>query len=105
MGHPRPLFRFYFRLFKQILQFLQQINVKKVHPVCSSGICNSQTSEYESTHITTRAGLPPFFNTLVLSLSVGGTRTYDLSHMCLFHLVLDQFSQQETTRFGWLNCE
>ena len=25
MGHPRPLFRFYFRLFKQTLQFLQKL--------------------------------------------------------------------------------
>ena len=29
---------FYFRLFKQTLQFLQQINVKNVHPVHDAGI-------------------------------------------------------------------
>ena len=33
MAHPRPLF-----LIKQTLQFLQQINVKNVHPVCGVGI-------------------------------------------------------------------
>ena len=33
-GHPRPLFR----LFKQTLQFLQQTNVKNVHPVYGAGI-------------------------------------------------------------------
>ena len=33
MGHTQPLFR----LFKQILQFLQQINEKNLHPVCSAG--------------------------------------------------------------------
>ena len=37
MGQPRDLV-VYFRLFKQILQFLQQINVKNVHPVYSAGI-------------------------------------------------------------------
>ena len=37
MGHPRPL-SVYFRLFKQALQFLQQINVKNVHPEYGAGI-------------------------------------------------------------------
>ena len=39
MGQPRPLFRF-FGLFKQTIQFLQQINVKKCHvqPVYNTGI-------------------------------------------------------------------
>ena len=32
MGQPRPLFH-YFRLTKHTLQFLQQINMKNVHPV------------------------------------------------------------------------
>ena len=32
------LFFVYFRLFKQTLQFLQQINVKNVHPVYGAGI-------------------------------------------------------------------
>ena len=58
MGQPRPLF-VYFRLFKQTLQFLQQINVKK----CLSSIrrwdLNSQPSDYVSSPLTTRPGLPP----------------------------------------------
>ena len=58
MGQPRPLF-VYFRLFKQTLQFLQQINVKK----CPSSIrrwdSNSQPCDYESPPLTTRPGLPP----------------------------------------------
>ena len=38
MGNP-GLFLIYFRLFKEIIQFLQQINVKNVHPVvCGAGI-------------------------------------------------------------------
>ena len=57
MGQPRPLFCF-FRLFKQTLQFLQQINVK----ISPSGIqrwdSNSQPSDYESHTLTTRPGLP-----------------------------------------------
>ena len=56
--HPRPLF-VYFRLFKQTIQFLQQINVKK----CPSSIwcwdSNPRPSEHESPPITTRPGLPP----------------------------------------------
>ena len=38
MGLTRPLFHFYFRLFKHKLQFLQQINVKNVRPVYGAGI-------------------------------------------------------------------
>ena len=33
MGQPRPLFSFIFGLFKQTIQFLQQINLKKCHPL------------------------------------------------------------------------
>ena len=36
MGHTRPLF-VYFRLFKQTLQFLQQMNVKNSHLVHGAG--------------------------------------------------------------------
>ena len=32
------LFFVYFRLFKETIQFLQEINVKNVHPVYSAGI-------------------------------------------------------------------
>ena len=59
MGHPRPLF-VYFCLFKQTLQFFQQVNVKK----CPSSICcwdsNPRPLEHESPTITTRPGLPPY---------------------------------------------
>ena len=52
-------FLFIFGLFKQAMQILQQINVKK----CPSSIrCrdqNSQPSNYESPPLTTRPGLPP----------------------------------------------
>ena len=52
------LFFIYFCLFKQTLQFLQQIYVEKcyVHPVYGAGI---RTYEHESPPITTRPGLPP----------------------------------------------
>ena len=54
-GHFPPLF-VYFRLFEQ---FLQQINVKNVHPVYGAGI---QTHDLwnESPPITTTPGLPLF---------------------------------------------
>ena len=55
MGHDRPLYLF--GLFKQTIQILQQIHVKKMfiqHPDS-----NSWPSEYESPPLTTRPGLPP----------------------------------------------
>ena len=55
---PTPAsFSFIFGLFKQTIQFLQQINVKKchVHPVYGAGI---RTHDLSSP-ITTRPGLPP----------------------------------------------
>ena len=47
------LFFIYFRLFKQTLQFLQQINVKNVHPVYGAGDSNPRLSEHDSPPITT----------------------------------------------------
>ena len=60
LNGPSPAsFFVYFDLFKQTLQFLQQINVKK----CPSSIrcrdSNPGPSEYESPTITTRPGLLP----------------------------------------------
>ena len=49
------LFSIYFCLFKQTLQFSQQINVKNVNPVYSAGI----RTHNQSPPITTRPGLPP----------------------------------------------
>ena len=68
-------FSFIFSLFKQTIQFLQQINVKK----CPSSIwrqdSNPRPSKRESPLITTRPGLPPwtllfwhFINTTVYNL-------------------------------------
>ena len=58
MDQPRPLFRF-FGLFKQTIQFLLQINVKK----CPSSIrrwdSNPRPFKHESSPVTTRPGLPP----------------------------------------------
>ena len=58
MGHPRLLL-IHFRLFKQALQFFQQIYVKK----CPSSIwcrdSDPQPLERESLLITTRPALPP----------------------------------------------
>ena len=55
MGHP-GLF-FVFRLFKQTIQFLQQINVKNIHPVYRAGI---QTQDLRNMSLlpplTTRTG-------------------------------------------------
>ena len=55
------LFLIYFHLFKQTLQFLQQIYVKKM--LCPSSIrcrdTNPRPLEHESPLITTRPGLPP----------------------------------------------
>ena len=53
------LFFVYFRLFKQTLQFLQQINVKKYQSSIQFWDSNSRPSENESPSLTTRPGLPP----------------------------------------------
>ena len=59
VGQSRPLFHLFSVFFKQTLQFLQQIYVKK----CPSSILcrdsNPQPSERESLPITTRPGLLP----------------------------------------------
>ena len=64
MANP-GLFFVYFRLFKQTLQLLQQINVKK----CPSSIwhqdSNSQPPDYESPPLTTIPGLPPNYLSIV----------------------------------------
>ena len=57
-GPFQPFF-VYFRLFKQTLQILQQINVKKCPSRIRSWDLNSQPSANESPPITTRPGLPP----------------------------------------------
>ena len=52
-----PLF-VYFCLFKQTIQFLQQINVNKYPSSLRCWDSHSQASEHESPPITTRPGLP-----------------------------------------------
>ena len=44
MGQPRPLFRL-FSVFSKKQYFLQQINVKNVHPVYSTGIQTHNLSD------------------------------------------------------------
>ena len=57
-GHPR-LFFVYFCLFKQVLQSLQQIKVKKCPSSMRCWNSNPQPTEHESPPITTRPGLQP----------------------------------------------
>ena len=52
-------FLIYFHLFKQTLQFLQQINEKKCPSSIQSWDSNQQSLEHESPPITTRPELPP----------------------------------------------
>ena len=59
MGHPRPLFRLFLVFFKQTIQRVQQINVKKCPSITQCWDSNSQPSNYESPPLTTRRGLPP----------------------------------------------
>ena len=53
------LFFIYFRLFKQTLQFLQQIIAKNFHPVYGCGIRMHDLWYMSLLLITTRPGLPP----------------------------------------------
>ena len=58
IGPTRPLFLFIFGLFKQTIQFLQQMNVKNVMSIQYLGWdSNPRPLERESTPITTRPGL------------------------------------------------
>ena len=61
MGHPRPLFRLFLLSFKQTIQILQQIQVKKCPSSIKCRDLNSQPSNYESSPLTTRPGLPPIY--------------------------------------------
>ena len=57
---PTPAsFLFSFSLFKQTIQFLQQINVKKCPSSIQCRDLNPRPFEHESSPITTRPGLPP----------------------------------------------
>ena len=76
MGNPRPLFHF-FCLFKQTLQFLQQINVKKCPSSIQCWDLNTQPSEHESHPITTR----PVLKFLVCRLNT------------LFYFILHSYQQ------------
>ena len=49
------LFFVYFHLFKQTLQFSQQINVKKCPSSIQSWDSNSQPYDYESPHLTVKS--------------------------------------------------
>ena len=63
---PTPTLFDFFRLFKHTLQFLQQLNVKNVHPRCWDS--NSWPLKHESPTITTRPGL--LFCTTVFSWDI-----------------------------------
>ena len=66
------LFSVYFRLFKQTLKFLQQINVKNVHEVSSTGI---------QTHNLMITSLPPYpldQGLIFYSLRLGWTPSFIL---------------------------
>ena len=58
MGHTRPLFRLFLVSFKQTIQILQQIIVKKCPFSIWCWDSNSQPLEHETPPITTRPGLP-----------------------------------------------
>ena len=59
---PTPAsFWFIFSLFKQPIQFLQQINVKKCPSSIQCQDLNPQPLKHELSPITTRPGLPPYF--------------------------------------------
>ena len=67
-NEPSPASFCFLRLFKQALQFLQQINVKKCQSSIGCWDSNPQPLEHDSSPITTRPGLPPF---LVTKLGYG----------------------------------
>ena len=76
---------FIFSLFKQTVQFLQQINVKK----CPSSIGRQDSKprpfKHESSPITTRPGLPPW---LPLITSINGFFNYDKARIVYPYLAM-----------------
>ena len=67
MGHPRPPFLLIFGLFKQTIQFLQQINVNKCPFSIRCWVMNPQPLKHESSHLTARPGPLHFINFFVIS--------------------------------------
>ena len=78
-------FFIYFRLFKQILQSIQLINMKNVHPVYSIRCCdlNPRPSEHESPRITTGPVLQAEFKNILLILMLGMLHRYFLELISL----------------------
>ena len=68
MGQIRPLLSFIFGLFKQTIQFLR-LNVRNVMSIqyIAPGF-EPTTFQTESSPVTTRPGLPPYFKSLVKHL-------------------------------------
>ena len=109
MGHPRPLFRLFLVFFKQTIQFLQQINVKK----CPSSIwcrdSNPQPLECESPPITTRPGLNkslhhqdekivgPYYRFIYVHLKPHWAPQFTQQNLAL---ILQQFVCQQN-KFAW----
>ena len=69
MGQPRPLFRLISVIFKQTVQFLQQIYVKKCPFSIRCRDLNPRPTERESLPITTRPGLPQSKSKLPFNLA------------------------------------
>ena len=97
MGHPQP-FLFIFGLFKQTLQFLQQICVKKYPSSIWCQDLNPWPLERESLPITTRPGLPPylpftFFLSFLPSLSLSLFILFCLSDILAFHISFSSLVQ------------
>ena len=70
MGQPRPLFSFIFGLFKQTIQFLQQINMQKCRSSKRRQDSNPQPLAHKSSPITTRPGLPSYPINLIELINV-----------------------------------
>ena len=68
------LFYVDFRLSKQTLQFLQQMNVKKYPSSIWCSYWNTRPSVLESPPITTRLGLPPKTWTILYTVVITNTR-------------------------------
>ena len=82
MGHPRPLFVF-FCLFKQIIQVLQEIHVKKCPSSKQCWDLNPQPSDNESPLTTTT--LVNFTRHNFEKITVNSAATYSTNSQPHFH--------------------
>ena len=99
-GPTRASFPFIFGLFKQTLQFLQQIDVKKCPSSIQRQDLNPRTFIHESSPITTRPELPPFINCWFINWGGFKRNLFAKTYFHITKLIADQSGDQFNVKFA-----